>query len=243
MSIEIENMNVWQRFHGVMSDISYIKKEREVTQGARFKYVGHDEVAAKIHVALVKWRLVLQTVTSGDIEDGPHEFRNAKGSRFERRCEVHVTLRFVNIDKPEEVIEMGPFVAASFDSSDKASGKAYSYAMKTALLKAFVLESGERDNEDAEPMEPVSPQAQDRLGGFLNHAEGLINQAYQFMESPGDEEIVAFAQEKIREARGSLEQAKRLANEVGMAPDSELGKKYQELSRRSDPEVLKEKFG
>lgn len=173
MSIEIENMNVWQRFHGVMSDISYIKKEREVTQGARFKYVGHDEVAAKIHVALVKWRLVLQTVTSGDIEDGPHEFRNAKGSRFERRCEVHVTLRFVNIDKPEEVIEMGPFVAASFDSSDKASGKAYSYAMKTALLKAFVLESGERDNEDAEPMEPVSPQAQDRLGGFLNHAEGL----------------------------------------------------------------------
>ena len=53
-----------------------------------------------------------------------------------------MTVRFVNIDEPQDFFDVQSF-GYGVDGQDKGPGKAMSYAVKYALLKALGLETGE----------------------------------------------------------------------------------------------------
>lgn len=59
---------------------------------------------------------------------------------------IETVYRFVNVDKPEEYIDMVSY-GDGVDSQDKAPGKAMTYADKYALLKAYKIQTG--DDPDA----------------------------------------------------------------------------------------------
>jgi hypothetical protein len=64
------------------------------------------------------------------------------------RTIVDLELVVVNADKPEEALTSSG-VGYGDDSQDKGPGKAYSYAMKTALQKLFLMAVGEEGDNEA----------------------------------------------------------------------------------------------
>ena len=115
--------------------------------------MSHDAVTAAVRKQLVEHRIVsLPTVTSIS-QDG-------------NRTEAFVVIKFINIDKPDEFVEVSSF-GYGIDKQDKGPGKAMSYAIKYGYLKAFALETGddpERDNIDHNKYDEPN---QDKLDGFL----------------------------------------------------------------------------
>ena len=136
-----EAKNIHQRLAAVMGEVSYIQKERK--QGMQYTIVSHDAVTAKVRPALLKAGIVYYPVRCEHTHNG-------------NRAECSVTVRFVNIDAPEDFIDV-PSFGYGIDPQDKGPGKAMSYAVKYALLKALGLETGDDADHDSIPHTPADP--------------------------------------------------------------------------------------
>ena len=129
------DINIYQRLHATMKQVKYVQKERN--KGMQYSTVSHDAVTAKVRPALVENGIVYHPVNLQHWQNG-------------NRTEVVLSLRFVNIDKPEEYVDV-PGLGFGVDNQDKGPGKAISYAVKYCLLKALGLETGDdADNEEVE---------------------------------------------------------------------------------------------
>ena len=144
-------MNIYQRLAAAMADVTYIQKEKK--QGMRYTIVSHDAVTAKVRPALLKHGIVYHPI----------------GLEFDQvgnRTEVCLAVRFVNIEDPADFFDV-PSLGYGIDDQDKGPGKAISYAVKYALLKALGLETGDDPDLDQEvtyspPGEPLSAHAMKR---------------------------------------------------------------------------------
>ena len=72
---------------------------------------------------------------------------------------VKMTVRIINLDKPEEYIEVESF-GRGLDSGDKGFGKASTYARKYALLNAYKIATGE-DPDDVKSKEMLAMKTLD----------------------------------------------------------------------------------
>ncbi len=125
-------LNVHQRLAAAMGDVDYIQKEKK--QGMNYTIVSHDAVTAKVRPVLLKHGIVYYPVRCEHLHNG-------------NRAECSLTVRFVNIDQPTDFFDV-PTFGYGIDPQDKGPGKAMSYAVKYALLKALGLETGDDpDNE------------------------------------------------------------------------------------------------
>jgi hypothetical protein len=123
-------LNIHQRLHAVMQDVSYVQKSHEIKMsGGGYKVVTHDAVTAAVRPALVKHGVVYYP-------------QNLKYEQNGNRTELSLDLRFVNIDHPDDWIDV-PTFGYGICSQDKGPGKSLSYGVKMALLKALGLETGE----------------------------------------------------------------------------------------------------
>lgn len=157
-----ETKNIHQRLAAVMAEVTYI--QRESKQGMNYTLVSHDKVTAKVRPALLSAGIVYYPVRCDHTHNG-------------NRAECGMTLRFVNIDDPADFFDVQTF-GYGVDSQDKGPGKAMSYAVKYALLKALGLETGDDADHDniehssADPHNPPfdSKAAADRLVGLIGKA-------------------------------------------------------------------------
>jgi hypothetical protein len=129
--------NVYQRLAAVMERVSYIQKERK--QGMQYTIVSHDAVTAKVRPALLAEGIVYHPIRCEHTHNG-------------NRAECAMTVRFVNVDNPEDFFDV-PTFGYGIDSQDKGPGKAMSYAVKYALLKALGLETGDDADNESIPHE------------------------------------------------------------------------------------------
>lgn len=128
-------LNVHQRLAAAMAEVDYIQKERK--QGMNYTIVSHDAVTAKVRPVLLKNGIVYYPVRCEHVHNG-------------NRAECAMTVRFVNVDAPTDFFDV-PTFGYGIDPQDKGPGKAMSYAVKYALLKALGLETGDDpDTESAE---------------------------------------------------------------------------------------------
>jgi len=143
-------LNVHQRLAAAMTDVSYIQKEAK--RGMNYTIVSHDAVTAKVRPVLLKHGIVYYPVRCEHLHNG-------------NRAECSLTVRFVNIDDPADYFDV-PTFGYGIDPQDKGPGKAMSYAVKYALLKALGLETGDdpdtesinySENDVHEP--PFNPEA------------------------------------------------------------------------------------
>ena len=75
-----------------------------------------------------------------------------------------LTVRFVNVDKPEEYIDITTY-GDGVDSQDKAPGKAMTYGDKYALLKAYKIITGDDPDQTASaPLNGKEQKPVQRLG-------------------------------------------------------------------------------
>ena len=148
-----EKLNIHQRIAAVMTDVTYIQKERK--EKMQYSIVSHDKVTAKVRPALLAAGIVYYPARCDHTQNG-------------NRAECSMTVRFANIDDPADFIDVQTF-GYGVDSQDKGPGKAMSYAVKYALLKCLGLETGDdadhddvpHDKQDPATKEPERPQATD----------------------------------------------------------------------------------
>jgi hypothetical protein len=140
-------LNIYQRLNEARRRIAYIQKDAVVSTGAGskgYKAVTHDQVVALTRVAFIDLGvMVIPTLIECDME------QPLEGTK-QRLFSSIFSVGFFNEDSPEDHITIN-LPAQAMDSGDKAPGKAASYAVKTAILKMLMIETGESDESRYAP--------------------------------------------------------------------------------------------
>ena len=136
------SLNVHQRLAAAMNVVKYIQSVRKPNM--HYNTVSHDSVTSKVRPALLDNGIVYYPVRCEHSHNG-------------NRAECSMTVRFVNVDEPQDFFDVQSF-GYGVDGQDKGPGKAMSYAVKYALLKALGLETGE--DADDESVDHVSESQQ-----------------------------------------------------------------------------------
>lgn len=126
--------NIYQRILGVMESVHYIQKSDKKVNN-QYSFASHDEVSRVLHPELVKNGIAVIPSIAQWKQDG-------------NRTEVDVDVAFINVDKPDDKFVVRA-LGFGVDPQDKGPGKAVSYATKYAMLKTFVLETGDDPERDS----------------------------------------------------------------------------------------------
>lgn len=153
-----KSLNIYQRVNAVMAQVGYVQKETKKVNN-QYTFVSHDAVIARLRPFLIENGIVLHPTI---IEHQSTEIEiMAKGSKtMTNKTVMLIQVDLVSEDNPEDRMAVQG-LGYGLDAQDKGPGKAYSYAYKYALLKAFALETGddpERDNEGAPINKSLSNQ-------------------------------------------------------------------------------------
>jgi len=138
-----------------MQQVQYVQKDKAISGGgASYKAVTHDQLISVIRFSLVEHGIVVEPKqTSGDIvvKRDLAAVPPVKMALYSGNYDVF----FVNMDKPEERTCVSVEAHAQ-DNGDKAPGKAMTYAVKTAILKQFLLETGENEESRADDAQMIA---------------------------------------------------------------------------------------
>ena len=149
--MEEKNLNIYERLLLISTELQTVAKNLEVSMGKNGKYkaVGEADVLRAVKPLEKQYRVYSYPVEREIIESGTLESvdynGNVKKQLFER---IKVVYRFINIDKPEEYIDITSY-GDGIDSGDKSVGKAMTYADKYALLKAYKMVTGDDPDQEA----------------------------------------------------------------------------------------------
>jgi len=136
--------NIYQRLVSVMKAMGAIGKGGMTSYGEKYAYHRIDDIDDKLRVALIDNGLVafVSEISDRKLEHFADESRQGKITWY---AECIVSIVIVNADCPSEKITITGW-GQGLDYSDKATGKAISYAAKAAYLSAFHLR-GQPDSE------------------------------------------------------------------------------------------------
>ena len=137
-----DDKNIHQRLHAVMQEVAYVQKDRKI---GTYMVVTHDAVTAAVRPSLVKNGVIYYPQNMIHTQDG-------------NRTEVHLDLVFANVNNPSDCVAV-PTFGYGIDAQDKGPGKAVSYAVKMALLKALGLETGEDADDGTNEAHAPAPKA------------------------------------------------------------------------------------
>lgn len=153
-------MNIFEKLLGIANELETVAKNLEVGTGnSSYKAVGEADVLKAVKPLEKKYgvysypchRLIVE---SGVLENEAIDYKTKekviKKNLYER---IETTYRFVNIEKPEEYIDIVSY-GDGIDSQDKSVGKAMTYADKYALMKAYKIVTG--DDPDQNPSQPLT---------------------------------------------------------------------------------------
>lgn len=157
--MEESKKNIYQRIVEIMREMGAIGKTGRPDGGAGYAYHRIDDIDDRLRQALIAHGVI---AFPADIEDRKIEYYvdEAKGGRIIWYAEVVLRITLVNADNPEERVTIVGW-GQGVDFSDKATGKAYSYAAKAAYLTAFHLR-GQPDSEQDSIERPASGKGQSR---------------------------------------------------------------------------------
>jgi len=154
--LKAKGKNIYQRIAAAMRVAKYVEKKTRSQAG--YNYVSEGDIIALVRPALLDEGVV---VVASVIESG-FEFRqnpkdSAKAVVF---ATVKTRLRFVNIDKPDDRVELFA-VGHGADLRDKAVSIATTYAYKAGLRQGvMMLETGD-DAEKYDYEAPPNPPERD----------------------------------------------------------------------------------
>lgn len=148
--MEEKNLNIYEKLLLISTDLQTVAKNLEIKMGNnKYKAVGEADVLRAVKPLELQHRVYSYPVEREIIESGTIESidynGNVKKQLFER---IKVVYRFINIDKPEEFVDMTSY-GDGIDSGDKSVGKAMTYADKYALLKAYKMVTGDDPDQEA----------------------------------------------------------------------------------------------
>ncbi len=147
-------MNVYQRIQKVMAGLPYIQKKKAMSVGAStIKTLSYEDLAAEVQPLLISCGLVMESrlhkQTTEIHESEKPGFNGGPPKKVTTTiATVEMQFRLVNVEDPTDKTEWATFPGMGFDTSDKAMGKATTYAAKDFIRKTFVVPSGEEPEDD-----------------------------------------------------------------------------------------------
>lgn len=182
---DLKSLNVYQKINMVMSELSYLKKDKSVGYGSNsYTALTHDQVTMALQPLIVKYRLaVIPSIIKDDYTRYKVQTKKGESDRYEVKCDVSVMI--VNIDDPSDHVTTTA-TAHGFDSQDKAPGKAYSMATKYALLKLFMIASGDDEESRIDEARIISNERKEletELKALLKSHDKLNNQSIKYMST------------------------------------------------------------
>lgn len=169
--MKMSELNIYQRINKVMQEIDYVKKDATIGKGSyAYQAVTHDAVTATVRGSMVKHGIVMTVTQTASFFDERESDKDGNQAKM-RLYHGTYNITFTNIDKPEDNFTVS-VSSQAFDNADKAPGKACSYATKYALLKTFLIETGE--NEESRTFdayaEPISIKQLEELNKLSDNA-------------------------------------------------------------------------
>lgn len=164
-----EQKNIFQRMSAITSEISTVAKNLSVDAGkSSYKAVGEADVLAAVKPIEAKHGVYSYPVKRDIVESGEMVSTTKYGERKQLFMRVATVYRFVNVDKPDEYIDITTY-GDGVDTQDKAPGKAMTYGDKYALLKAYKIQTGDDPDQNASAdlsgvKSTAKPQEVDRTG-------------------------------------------------------------------------------
>ncbi len=150
-----EVKNIFEKLLAITSEIGNVNKNLIVGEGkAQYKAVGEADVLKAVKELEKKYGIYSypydRKIVDSSILQTEKEFKGEvkRGNQIFLRLET--TYRFVNIEKPEEFIDIKSY-GDGVDTQDKAPGKAITYSDKYALLKAYKMITGDDPDQNASP--------------------------------------------------------------------------------------------
>lgn len=148
-------MNIFEKLLAITSEIKTVNKNLEVGVGkSKYKAVGEADVLAAVKVLEEKHKVYSYPCKREVIDHAILETEKEYDGTITRSNQIFLrietTYRFVNIEKPDEFIEITTY-GDGIDTQDKAVGKAMTYADKYALLKAYKIITGDDADQEHSP--------------------------------------------------------------------------------------------
>lgn len=147
-------MNIFQRMSAVTAELQTVAKNLTVSTGKNntYKAVSERDIIDAVKPIEVKHGIYSypydRQVIESQILESESEYQGKVSKKTTFFSRIKTTYRFVNVDKPDEYIDMVTF-AEGIDAQDKGSGKAMTYADKYALMKAYKISTGDDPDQNA----------------------------------------------------------------------------------------------
>ncbi len=193
---EFKDMNLYQKIQAVGDEVKNIQKNIIVGTGNNaYKAVADVDVLLAVKAAEKKYGLVSipvkqQLERSDQVQKiGRDGYTTVTFSDI-----VKMTVRIINVDKPEENIEVESY-GRGLDSGDKGFGKASTYARKYALLNAYKIATGE-DPDEQESKQMAVPTQDEKRTTVINYMMTDVNFGQQVLQhfAVGDAEDLTSTQ-------------------------------------------------
>lgn len=207
------SLNIYERLLLISTDLQTVAKNLEVSMGkaGKYKAVGEADVLRAVKPLELKHRVYSYPIEREIIESGTIESvdynGNPKKQLFER---IRVVYRFINIDKPEEFIDITSY-GDGIDSGDKSVGKAMTYADKYALLKAYKMVTGDDPDQEGSQELKAAETKKTLDESLLQQAFELeidLNKVATYYKKPLEELTDADLKKAIQQKKKALGGAK-----------------------------------
>lgn len=146
----------------VQSDKRLVPDLLKAENGNNFRAVSESAILEVINPILIEHEWFYEVrVKKSDLQI--REAYGSKGKKLQFIATVEVAVVFHNCLFPEEMVGTES-VGMGIDDNDKAMGKAYTYAVKYALLKLFRLRYGDDpDFEASKPLHTEKPKEEEKI--------------------------------------------------------------------------------
>lgn len=147
----IEGLNIYQRMYKAAGMISVLVK-RDVNTFQKYRYVSHDDTVVKVREVFQRCG-ILATM---NVPFWQLEVLKGANNKSSVMAKIDAEMTFINPDDPKDAYTV-TIPAYALDQSDKAVGKAISYAKKYALIAlcGLMLATGDDVDQDAIEMEQL----------------------------------------------------------------------------------------
>ena len=155
---EIKELNIYEKMSLITEEMGVVEKNLkvQVSQTNSYQAVSERDILDNVKPLEKKYRVysypVNREIVDNSVLSKKTEYNGKITESNSLYMRLEVTYRFVNLDKPDEYIEIKSY-GDGIDTGDKATGKAMTYADKYALMKAYKISTGDDPDKDASPQE------------------------------------------------------------------------------------------
>ena len=233
---DTKSMNLAQKFVELRRACPEIVKKQH-SDGVKYKFAKIFDVYELLAPAMNEWGVdwdIVKEVATRHHENGDAKFydsfvqRTKNGDRVVWVYEADITLRWTNVDNPEEMLDITLHALGTNDSSpDKAKGSAWTYCLKYYLFEKFNIDQGEDDPDNNDYGSDASPASQNGRQNAQQPQGGINTPPRQQSANSGSQS----AQRSAGLSDAQLNRLYKKAENCGMtkeATDKRILEKYNQ---------------